>query len=117
MFDNTPRRSFDQAHMYDRSFDAPPGRKHKLTPPQSFTLDLVTATMYDRCCQPVDLREKGGKYLVVNAWNEWGEGMMLEPSDVYGRGLLEGVREAKRLASEVGCDWAKFDAYADRLYG
>ena len=125
VFDNTPRRSFKQAHIYDRNFTIPGGHslssteRSSLTPltvPQSFALDLVTALMFDRCCQPEELREKGGKYLMVNAWNEWGEGMMLEPSDVYGRGLLEAVREAKRAARELQCDWSAYRQYKLRLY-
>ena len=32
------------------------------------------------------------EYLIINAWNEWGEGAILEPSDKDGYGYLEAVR-------------------------
>lgn len=34
------------------------------------------------------------RYLVVTAWNEWGESCALEPDRAFGRGLLEGTKEA-----------------------
>lgn len=33
------------------------------------------------------------RLLAVNAWNEWGEGMTLEPSTELGRGMLDALRE------------------------
>lgn len=33
-------------------------------------------------------------FAVINAWNEWGEGAMLEPSEEYGLGYLEAVKQA-----------------------
>ncbi len=36
--------------------------------------------------------------IFINAWNEWGEGMMLEPSEWYGSSLINAV---KNLESQV----------------
>ena len=33
-------------------------------------------------------------YVIINAWNEWNEQTMLEPSDVHGYGYIEAVRDA-----------------------
>lgn len=39
-------------------------------------------------------REDGTDYYVVNAWNEWGEGAMLEPSVYWGYKYLEALKNA-----------------------
>ena len=31
------------------------------------------------------------RFILINAMNEWAEGMALEPSDVYGRKFLETI--------------------------
>ncbi len=63
----------------------------------SFQRDLVTTMTHEICCQQVHVRNSGGKFILVNAWNEWGEGMALEPSDAYGKSLLEAVKTAKAI--------------------
>ncbi len=42
-------------------------------------------------------------FVAINAWNEWGEGMAIEPSDTYGRGFLEIIRDVKDELREGGC--------------
>lgn len=37
----------------------------------------------------------GNRYVFINAWNEWGEGMHLEPDKVNKYGFLEAVKDAK----------------------
>ncbi len=42
----------------------------------------------------------GNDITFVNAWNEWGEGMHLEPDEKFGYGFLEAVKCAKESYSE-----------------
>jgi hypothetical protein len=36
--------------------------------------------------------------------NEWAEGMVLEPSNVYGHRFLETIRDVKRHQADHQCD-------------
>ena len=103
-FDNTPRRSFRNSIVWDRMFTA-------MEPGRSFERDLVTMQMYEKCCQHQEIREQGGKFIVINAWNEWGEGMALEPSVQYGFQFLQAVKASKRLVAEMQCDWQSYLQY------
>ena len=38
---------------------------------------------------------KSAPYIAINAWNEWGEGMVLEPSTLHGYSFLESVKKFK----------------------
>ena len=54
---------------------------------------------------------------MINAWNEWGEGMALEPSDAYGYEFLRAIKRAKKVVSEMQCEWSELrffeESFAD----
>ena len=41
-------------------------------------------------------------FLFLNAWNEWGEGMYMEPDEAYGYQFLEALREARERLVYTG---------------
>lgn len=110
VFDNTPRRSAQQAHIIDRSTF-----HQNLSVSESLEWDVLTAMIYERCCQPPETRRKGAMMVMINAWNEWGEGMVLEPSDKYGRSLLVAVKNAKAAANRIKCNFTAYNQHLDVL--
>ena len=105
-FDHSLRRTWGRAFIWQREFS-----RYNAT--VSFELDTLRALMYERCCQNPSVRRKGGQFIMVNAWNEWGEGMALEPSDVYGYEFLRAIRRAKEAASLIQCDWSRLDEFEE----
>lgn len=73
-FDNTPRRQWDSDVWYGSN-------------PYTFRRWLATAV------SSVLDREPEERLVFVNAWNEWAEGAVLEPTDRYGRAFLQAVRD------------------------
>ncbi len=45
----------------------------------------------------------GSEFTFINAWNEWGEGMYLEPDTVNGTRYLEAVKSARENYKNVFC--------------
>ncbi len=106
-FDNTPRRHFNNSAIYKRSFSS---HGHI----SDFGFDLVQTMIYERCCQNDEARSKGANFVAINAFNEWGEGNVLEPSESYGYKYLETLKAAKKTAEELGCNWAWIKEYNDK---
>ena len=99
-FDNTPRRNYEDAFLW--SGDQPD------VVVERFRKSLYAATYYESCCfQNVpgeEAKEDDDRFIIINAFNEWAEGMTMEPSDVFGRRFLETVRDVKLSISTKGCD-------------
>jgi hypothetical protein len=97
-FDYSIRRDWGDAFIWDRDFS-------NKSAADSFEIDLVRVLFYERCCQPTKSRDQGGKFTMINAWNEWGEGMVIEPSDAYGFSFLEAIKNGRAAAADIGCNW------------
>jgi Glycosyltransferase WbsX len=50
--------------------------------------------------QLAQLNRRSG-VLLINAWNEWAEGMYLQPDATYGNARLEAILQARRAVSEL----------------
>ncbi|KAL3937981.1 MAG: hypothetical protein SGBAC_007021 [Bacillariaceae sp.] len=97
-FDNTPRRNFDEANLFAT------GDPAKVV--ARFQNSLHAAMYYETCCFDDHLptkHEDDDRFVLINAMNEWAEGMALEPSDVYGRQFLEAIRDTKQQLTEKKC--------------
>jgi lipopolysaccharide biosynthesis protein len=73
-FDNTARRQWQPDVWYGAN-------------PYSFRRWLSAA------CSAVADREPDSRVVFVNAWNEWAEGAVLEPTRRFGRSYLHAVRD------------------------
>jgi hypothetical protein len=91
-FDNTPRREYKAANIYNS------GEPDKVV--ERFNTSLHAAVYYHSCCRQEMANDR---FVAINAWNEWAEGMSVEPSDVYGRRFLEVIRDVKEQVSSHGC--------------
>ena len=57
------------------------------------------------------------RIVFINAWNEWAEGMYLEPDQKYGHAYLQAVRSVHQALSLSPQDLAPYYASHQRLAG
>ena len=86
-FDNTPRREKNKAKIWM------PRERGEEIRIETFQKSLQAVLHFQACCHTT----QGGtdRFVLINAWNEWGEGMALEPSYVYQLKFLEALKETK----------------------
>eukprot|EP00980_Cylindrotheca_fusiformis_P016514 scaffold4927_cov105-Cylindrotheca_fusiformis.AAC.1 len=102
-FDNTPRRSYEDANLFAT------GDPDEIV--ERFRKSLHAALYYEACCflsssdiPSKEQQQDDDRFVLINAMNEWAEGMALEPSDVYGRRFLEAIQATKQSVSLQKCE-------------
>jgi hypothetical protein len=75
-YDDSPRRGYNSSIIHGAS-------------PQKFQYYLTKLFKKAKCLQT--------NFIIINAWNEWGEGMYLEPDEKNGYGYLEAVYAAREI--------------------
>ena len=100
LFQNTPRREADKAVLFNVEEDPAKAVKR-------FRDSIYAAVYYETCCRQltVYVPPRDSRFVIINAWNEWAEGMTMEPSTTYGTGFLEAVRDVKAQILKEGCKW------------
>ena len=78
-YDDTPRRGYNGLVIYGRSAE-----KFK-----NYLIRLLIKAANINC-----------SFIFINAWNEWGEGMYLEPDEYNGFKYLEAIKETKDFVNE-----------------
>jgi Glycosyltransferase WbsX len=103
-FDNTPRREYATSTIYQ------PDTPEKVL--QRFETNLYAALYYQKCCQKPkpsgttslnDHDNNNDRFVAINAWNEWAEGMAIEPSTTYGYKWLETIQSVKQRVQQESC--------------
>lgn len=79
-FDNTPRKKGNNVGIYLRNT------------PKEYQKWLEAAIKYTK-----QNFKKEEQLIFINAWNEWGEGAILEPCNQWGRQFLEATLEARKV--------------------
>jgi hypothetical protein len=104
-FDNTPRREYTSSTIYH-----PDTPDHVI---QRFETNLYAALFYQKCCQKSTGKQwkenhqqySMDRFVAINAWNEWAEGMVIEPSTTYGYRWLETIQAVKHRVKQESCPW------------
>lgn len=73
-WDNSPRRQFNSTVFANVSIDV---------------FEECLRKQYEKAIS------NESPFVIINAWNEWGEGNYMEPDELYGDGFLEAVKRVK----------------------
>lgn len=92
-YDDSPRRGHNATVVYGKS-------------PSDFKKSLTTLFRKAIKCE--------SSFVILNAWNEWGEGMYLEPDQKEGFAYLKAVREARK---DAAAHLEDLDEWNDRCIG
>ncbi|KAG7358009.1 methyltransferase type 11 domain containing protein [Nitzschia inconspicua] len=102
-FDNTPRREYSTSTIYNP--DTPENVVKR------FETNLYAALFYQKCCQrprsTLDDASDDDRFVAINAWNEWAEGMAIEPSTTYGYRWLETIQSVKQRVQQETCSFPR----------
>lgn len=70
-------------------WDNTPRHSHNGTVFTNFTIERFKQCFKSQLQKSIKYKKP---FLVIDAWNEWGEGAYLEPDNIYGYGKLEAIR-------------------------
>lgn len=91
-YDTTPRRGYNGECFLENSSDL---------------FEMLMDGLYRKSI------ENGNEYVFINAWNEWGEGMYLEPDEENRYGILESVRKVNDKYTAVMVSEKRQDSYVE----
>ena len=77
-------------------YDDSPRRGHGAVVVKGRKPEVFEQKMYELLMKA---EQNGSPFIFLNAWNEWGEGMYLEPDEAYGYKFLEALYRAKNRMS------------------
>ena len=79
------------------NYDDSPRKERNAIIYKDFTIELFKQGMIDLYRKSIKL---DNEFVFINAWNEWGEGMYLEPDTENGYAYLEAIKQAKKTAMD-----------------
>ena len=129
-FDNSPRRPHKDATVYMGGTESPhdalrrfennyyvalyyqkcciatnsnTNNKNPTIPTENTNPDTENGDNDDAAADANTMAYHEDRFVAINSWNEWAEGMAIEPSDVYGYQWLEIIHKVKTKVHTVVC--------------